>query len=232
MSRAPTDSSVVIVDIDDKDYRDLFSSTSPLNPIQLERLISEIAKGQPSVIGIDIDTSDARFAAEFTLQNWSPQIVWERELRDIPEEGTEGEQLQPLDILGGKKNINPVTNSSGLPLLIEDLEDKVTRRYRRSIATRKGILPSLPFAIAKAYLRDDPNKLSKLQDSQLDLLIRYSGNREGSHRLHFSARKIAELSKHWPDASPIRNKIVLLGGSYSGQCPASAGNGESVRPLR
>jgi CHASE2 domain-containing sensor protein len=35
--------------------------------------------------------------------------------------------------------------------------------------------------------------------------------------LHLSARKVSELSEHWPEASPIRDKIVLLGGSYLGQ---------------
>ena len=217
LNRAPTNSPVVVVDIDDEDYRELFRSTSPLDPRQLEKLLSNIAKGQPSVIAIDIDTSDARFATQFTLGNWSPQLVWERELRNVPQEGTEGEQLQPLDILGGQKDINPVTNSSGLPLLIDDSEDKVTRRYRRSIFTQKGLMPSFPSAIAKAYIRNYPEKLGKLEDSQQDLLIRYSGNQEGSQRLHFSARKINELSNNWPEASPIHDKIVLLGGSYLGQ---------------
>lgn len=214
LNRAPSDSSVVVVDIDDLDYRNLFGSTSPLDPRQLAILLSDIAKGQPSVIGIDIDTSDARFATEFTLADSGPQLVWERELRGLPQEGTDGEQLQPLDILGGQKDINPARNSSGLPLLIDDSEDKVTRRYRRSISTQKGLLPSLPFAIAKAYRRNDPKRLGKLADSQQDLLIRYSGNPEGSHRLHFSARRIIELSNNWPEASPIRGKIALLGGSY------------------
>lgn len=214
LNRAPSDSPVVVVDIDDSDYRELFGSTSPLDPRQLARLLSDIAKGQPSVIGIDIDTSDPRFATEFTLADSGPQLVWERELRGVPQEGTEGEQLQPLDILGGQKGINPATNSSGLPLLIDDSEDKVTRRYRRSISTQKGLLPSLPFAIANTYLRNDPEKLGKLADSQQDLLIRYSGNPEGSHRLHFPARKVIELSNNWPEASPIRGKIALLGGSY------------------
>ena len=217
LNRVPSDSPLGVVDIDDSDYRDLFGSASPLDPRQLARLLADIAKGQPSVIGIDIDTSDPRFATQFTLADSGPQWVWERELRDVPQESTEGEQLLPLDILGGQKDINPATNSSGLPLLIDDSEDKVTRRYRRSISTQKGLLPSLPFAIAKAYLRNDPEKLAKLVDSQQDLLIRYSGNPEGSHRLHFSARKIIELSNNWPEASPIRGKIVLLGGSYLGQ---------------
>ncbi len=217
LSPAPTDSPVVVVDIDDEDYRELFGSTSPLDPRQLEKLLSDIAKGQPSVIGIDIDTSDARFATQFRPWNSGPQLVWERELRDVPKEGTEGAQLQPLDILGGQKYVNPATNSSGLPLLIDDSEDKVTRKYRRSISTHRGLLLSFPSAIAKAYLRNDPERLGKLADSQQELAIRYSGNPGGSHRLHFSARKTIELSNNWPEASPIRDKIVLLGGSYLGQ---------------
>ena len=115
LNRAPADSPVVVVNIDDEDYRELFGGTSPLDPRQLEKLLSRIAKGQPTVIGIDIDTSDARFATQFTPWSSGPQLVWERELREVPQEGTEGDQLQPLDILGGQKDINPATNSSGLP---------------------------------------------------------------------------------------------------------------------
>ena len=217
INRVPADSPVVIVNIDDEDYRDIFGSISPLSPAQLDVLISAIANGQPSVIGVDIDTSDKRFATQFALKNWRPRIVWERELREVPQEGTEGERLEPLDILGGQKDIDPRTNSSGLPLLVDDAEDKVTRRYRRSIATQNGMLPSLPFAIATAYFQNDPARLSGLENSPEDLLIRYSGNPEGSHRLHFSARKLIVLSRSWPEASPIRDKIVLLGGSYAGQ---------------
>jgi len=215
LNAAPKDSPVVLVDINEQDYRSLFGSASPLSPIELEALISAIAKGQPSVIGVDIDTSDPRFATQFPLKHWGPPIVWERELRAVPEETTGSQPLQPLDILGGQKDIDPATNSSGLPLLIDDSEDKVTRKYRRSIATEKGQLPSLPFALVKEYFRNDSRKLSNLGDFSDDLLIRYSGDPEGSHRLHFSARKVLELSENWPAASPIRDKIVLLGGSFS-----------------
>jgi len=217
LNAPPKDRKVAIVEIDDEDYVELFDSTSPLNPEQLQKLIGEIAKGDPVVIGIDIDTSGSQFATRFKLQNWSPYIVWERELREVPEEVTSIANLQPLDILGGQKNIDPAKNSSGLPLLIDDPDDKVTRRYRRSIPTSIGMLPSFPFAIVEAYLQNDPGTLAKLENSPRDLLIRYSGDREGLYRLHFQARKIAALSERWPDASPIKGKIVLLGGSYLGQ---------------
>ncbi len=217
LNRPPIDSAVAIVNIGDEDYRELFDSTSPLDPTRLQRLIADIAKGAPSVIGVDIDTSSPRFATQFRLENWSPRIVWERELRNAPEEATDQQSLETLPILGGQKDIDLARNATGLPLLIDDAEDKVTRRYRRVIATRDGVLPSFPWAITKAYLQDKPADLAKLQESSDDLLIRYSGDRQGSHRLRLSATKTEELSKNWPAASPIRGKIVLLGGSYLGQ---------------
>lgn len=217
LNRPPIDSAVAIVNINDEDYRDLFESTSPLDPARLQRLIAHIAKGEPSVIGVDIDTSSARFATQFKLENWSPRIVWERELRNVPENVSGHESLEPLPILGGQKYLDPARNSTGLPLLIDDAEDKVTRRYRRVIETQDGMLPSFPWAITEAYLQDRPVDSAQLQASSDDLLIRYSGSREGSHRLKLSATKLEELSKNWPTASPIRGKIVLLGGSYLGQ---------------
>ena len=217
LNRPPLDSAVAIINIGDEDFRNLFEGTSPLDPARLQRLIADIVKGEPSVIGVDIDTSSPRFATQFRLENWSPRIVWERELRNIPEEVTGHESLETLPILGGQKNVDPARNSTGLPVLIDDAEDKVTRRYRRVIPTQDGILPSFAWAITKAYLQDKPADLAKLQESSDDLLIRYSGNREGSHRLRLSATKTEEFSKNWPAASPIRGKIVLLGGSYLGQ---------------
>jgi CHASE2 domain-containing sensor protein len=217
LSKPLIDSPVVIVDINDEDYQKTFGGSSPLNPVRLEELISEIAKGQPRIIGVDIDTSDPQFAIAFPVRNWGPHIVWEREIREVPEKRTGSADLEPLDILGGQKNIDPGSNSVGLALLIDESEDKVTRRYRRSISTRAGPLPSFPSAIAETYRGDDPARVSVLRDSQEDRLIRFSGTSEYSARLHFTATKVRELSEHWPEASPIKDKIVLLGGSYLGQ---------------
>jgi CHASE2 domain-containing sensor protein len=213
----PADSPVAIVNITDDDYQALFDGTSPLDPAQLQKLLADIAKGEPAVIGVDIDTSAPKFSTQFKLADWGPRIVWEREVRQVPEDATSHGDLEPLDILGGQKNIDPARNSAGLPLLIDDADDKVTRRYRRLIATNVGQLPSFPWAITKAYLHDKPAERAKLEESSEDLLIHYSGDRSGSHRLHFSAAKVEELCQYWPSASPIRGRIVLLGGSYLGQ---------------
>jgi CHASE2 domain-containing sensor protein len=217
LNKPAIDNLVVIVDIDDTDYQELFRESSPLNPARLEKLISDIAKGQPRVIGVDIDTSSSQFATEFPARNWGPHIVWEREVREVPEEGTESGNLHPLDILGGQKNLDPRSNSTGLPLLIDESEDKVTRKYRRSISTQGGPLPSFPYEIAEAYRGENSGRVAELQDSQEDRLIHFSGTSGHTTRLHFSARKVSELSEHWPETSPIRDKIVLLGGSYLSQ---------------
>jgi len=218
LTKAPGDSSVAIVSIDDEDYQTLFHGQSPLDPIRLATLIGALAAGDPTVIVVDIDTSDPRFKG-FTLGNpddgtpeKKPRFVWEREVRHLPERA--GENLEPLDVLGGKSDLDTATNTLGLALLIED-PDGVTRRYRRLIPTRQGNLMSLPWAAAKTFLevvkRDVP------QESTNDLVIAYSGDREGSHRVKLSAAKTLEMSKQWPAASPIRDKIVLLGGSYLDQ---------------
>jgi CHASE2 domain-containing sensor protein len=217
INKPVSDSPVVIVDVDDVDYRELFSETSPLNPSRLEKLIADIAKGQPRVIGVDIDTSSPQFATELPVRNWGPYIVWEREVREVPAEGTESRNLSPVDILGGQKNVDPGSNSAGLPILIDESEDKTTRKYRRYLSTDAGPLPSFPYAIAQAYRGKPLNLTSELQDGQQDRLIRFSGFRGHTARLYFSARKVTDLSQHWPEASPIKDKVVLLGGSYLGQ---------------
>lgn len=218
LSLLPTESEVVIVDITTEDYKDksLFNGSSPLNPQKLKELIDAIARGEPTVIGIDIDTSAPQFKNDFKVENWKPHIVWEREVAKLPENASikVKEKPEPLDVLGGSKDLDPANNSTGVALLIDD-EDNVTRRYRRLIPTTAGDLPSFPWAVITAFWKkDEHEKLDKLQGSTDDLLIMYFGDRSGSHRLRLRASKVLELSRNWPANSPIGKKIVLLGGSY------------------
>lgn len=132
LSRPPAESLVTIVSIRDDEYRrrDLFDSTSPLSRAILWKLIDCISRGKPAVIGVDIDTSAPQFRDEFTPKEDWPPIVWERELRRLPENASTNE-LEPEDVLGGNQNLNYSKNTLGLPLLIDDGDDGVTRRYRR-----------------------------------------------------------------------------------------------------
>jgi CHASE2 domain-containing sensor protein len=219
LDRASNESQVALVTITDEDYRSLFGGTSPLQPERLEGLINAIAKGAPAIICVDIDTSSATFRDRFKIHNWRPHLVWEREIRDLPEDAALAlsAKIVPLDVLGGTTNLDPSRNSTGLPILIEDGQDKVTRRYRRILRTSVGDLPSLPWAIVKVYFRGRQEELGKLPESSEDLLIRYVPDSQHSRRINFSASKALQLASEWPQASPFRNKIVVLGGSYGGQ---------------
>ncbi len=221
IEKAPPESPVVIVSITDEEYRDrgLFDNTSPLSRKTLQGLIDAIAAGEPAVIGVDIDTSARQFKDEFTVRNWKPRMVWEREVREIPENTSADskDKLEPMDVLGGQPDLDPSRNTLGLPLLIDDGEDGVTRRYRRMIRTRSGEIESFPWAVVKAYRQAAPPESGDAQEASEDRLIHFSGSPEASHRLKFTASKVLELAKQWPANSPVRDKIVLLGGSYLDQ---------------
>ena len=169
LTKAPEDSDVSIVSIDDDDYRNpkLFDGKSPLRTERLAALIDAIAAGDPAVIVIDIDTSDSQFK-DIQLERrpdktpeTKPRYVWQREVRSLPESAAASDG-EPLDVLGGKTDLDIARNSLGLAVLIEDPEDSVTRRYRRLVATKHGNLPSLPWAAAKAFgkTREDCSRVS------------------------------------------------------------------------
>jgi len=213
LNTPPANSSVAIVNIVDDDYDNLFGSTSPLHPDKLRELIDAIAKGQPKVIGVDIDTSDTQFRDGLRVPPSWPPVVWERVVKDLPE--STDEKPEPLSVLGGS---DPARDrDSGLALLIQDSEDKVVRRYQRLIDTAEGPLPSFAWSIMQKFA---PDKTAALDERAAPLLIKFSGDREGSHRLEFTAAKLLDLAPSWekaPASSPLYKKIVLLGGSYRGQ---------------
>jgi CHASE2 domain-containing sensor protein len=215
----PAESDVAVVRITDEDYQKIFGGKSPLNPVELQSLINAIAKGKPKVIGVDIVTTDKQFQ-DIQIADWWPPIIWYREAVEIPRQewpanatGNEQGPVEPLSVLGGK---GPEFDAnSGLPLLIEDAEDKVTRRYRRMIETTEGLFPSFPWAVVRKFPTD---KTRELKESTDDLFIRYSMDRDGTHRFTQTAsgaRKLAEGGL--PPDNPFKDKIVLLGGSYLGQ---------------
>ena len=212
-----TESDVVVVDITQDDFDQLFlGRTRPLNPPVLQNLIEAIAKGGPCVIGVDIDTSFAEFGK---LENFeaAQNVVWLREAKvsDIP-----GEEPVAEDVLGGR--YLELYEKSGLPLLIPDKIDKeVTRRYSRRIRTAQGDLRSLPWAVfTEAKVRNCPNiDFPDLEENTDEIIIGYSRGADGAGRLKIPAANVLKLSKNpnWQTNDLIRNKIVLVGGSYLGE---------------
>lgn len=208
------ESDVVIVDITQNDFEKIFDrKTRPLKPDALRELIDAVARGQPCVIGVDIDTHFPEFK-NFKVTNEWPPTIWSREIAELPADITQ--KPRPLDVLGGQ---NPALNDkSGIPLLLDDPGSKTTRQYMRLIETSLGKQPSFPWAVYKQRQRRDcgGTTFPALNESTDPLIIRYSRGQEGIGRTRISATNIVEFAKdpNWSQNELIRNKIVLIGGSY------------------
>ncbi len=240
---APAASQVMIVTIDNEDYREMFGGKSPMNPDALERLLSAIAAGHPAVIGVDLDTT----AAPFACCKWPP-AVWARDAdlttEDDAEPSSRGshpetEYLVRLPVLGGdmreKLDDGQLTTepASGLVVFPQDF-DGVVRRYRREFLSDRADPPSelegevdtLPWAVVKEYAEflrahgdgdsAECRRIEKLQrqGKAHELVLNFAGDRY--HFDHFAARHILAGSKtpFWDNNAPVRDMIVLVGGTY------------------
>lgn len=231
------ESEVVIVEITQEDFEsELFDGqATPLNQGGLHRLITAVSGGKPCVIGVDIDTSFKEFADFRVLPIWSP-VIWARESEKIPLNVNEKPAL--LDVLGGQARYNA---DSGIPFLIDKGGSGITRRYKRLIETVEGNQPSFAYAVYKkaAEQKCRGMKFPELEAHTSPLSIRYSRNtneenagnsgrvndaiqnweKAGSRgRYKIPASHIVKLSESadWQDNNLIKNKIVLIGGTYLG----------------
>jgi CHASE2 domain-containing sensor protein len=198
------DSDVAMVHIDDEDYATLFHEKSPLDQAILQKIISAIAAGKPRVIAVDIDTSAPEFQDIHPAQDW-PKVVWAQNGNFSNIDG----KYHLTQLLGQRQP--PVL--SGLVIMQLDADGAI-RRYPRLCQTDHGNLESFPWAVAKEF---DPLEVAKRPPpSTAGLFIKFAGDKEGSHRLHFTASRILELADGpgWQSESPIKDKIVLLGGAY------------------
>src|SRR5690606_31389759 len=121
---------VVVVSIGERDYKELFDSSSPLDDSTLRLLIEKILDGNASVLGVDIRTEDPKFASLQNLNNMD-KVVWARAAVGA---------MQDIVIPGAVLGTGPGELSSGVAILPDDSEDSVIRRYLRRIPTSEGVL--------------------------------------------------------------------------------------------
>jgi CHASE2 domain-containing sensor protein len=216
-----TSTSICVVEITDTDYDDIFGGRSPLQPDKLHDLISAIALSRPAVIGVDIDTSHPQFRNLKIEPDWPP-VIWERDITMGDRMSEEGELL---DVLGGQ---DPrINQNSGVPVLLDDPEDKVTRLYTQCVKTKSGSEPTLVYALARTYRSAisktafDPLRVcgSGTQASTQPLYINYAlrqgvtlYEKDAAQVLGLSAKK--ENGGQGQRVPDFLNKIVLIGGTY------------------
>ena len=207
------ESDVVIVDITEEDFQRVFKGqTRPLNPTALQELVEAIAAGHPCVIGVDADTSFDQFKDFHVSEKYKlTDFVWSRsaEISDDAEQNT-----VPLKVLG--RQDPTLEGKSGLPIL-EDDDKGITRFYSRLVKTTQGDLPSFAWAVFKEgkSRKCEGIKFPDLEETTEPLIISYSRGAEGAGRTRIPAAQILKFAEHnWQNDTVIRNKIVLLGGSY------------------
>lgn len=204
LREAPQDSDVMIVRINQEDYKIHFDGKSPLDPVKLQDIINKIGRGKPKVIGVDINTSAPGFQ-NLRLEPGIAPVVWARE-------ATYSDRDKKFFLGGVLGGTNPAPSSGLMTLRLDS--DQVVRRYRRFYETDKGAFPSLAQALVKAY-----RPAMALAESQDEMLIQFVGDPKHSYRFDLPVSKILGVADdlHWPDNGILKDKIVLLGGDYAGE---------------
>jgi len=204
LQEPPSQSKVAIVRITNEDYKSLFGGKSPLNPEQLQRIINAIALGKPKAIGVDIITSSSEFRNAGFSSN--VPLIWARTALYSNKE----QNFYLNDVLGGREP----APASGLIVLHED-SDGILRRYQRLFKTGQGTVPSFSWAV----LKESNNAPSNLPENEEELFINFTGNPRVLKRYSLPASQVLEMSggEGWQTDSPIKDKIVLLGGDYAVQ---------------
>ncbi len=229
LGRAEAPAKVVIVDITEDDYRDIFKATSPLDRKKLRDLIDTVSALEPSVIGVDIDTSAPAFAKIKPEPGWRP-VIWSMSARPKAEaHGPTGSsvaktvlnpfhkeelELVPDPVLGAAWSPD-VSAAVGL-LPVEP--DGVVRRYYRSfrLAGSDRALPAIPAAIAAASGAAPQNR----PESAGPFLIRFANavfpRVPASFVLHAGSEHRRRPDQPWPQLMErMRGRIVMIGGTYA-----------------
>jgi CHASE2 domain-containing sensor protein len=209
-------SDICLVEITDSDYDDIFGGRSPLQPEKLHDLINAVAMGKPAIIGVDIDTSHPQFKSFSSEANW-PMLIWERDIST--NKGENEAEIEPLDVLGGQSPL--INKSSGIPALLDDPEDKLTRLYTRCVNTAAGVEPTFVTAVISAYrgraaiASPCSSRSTSANVAQEPLFIKYS-LRQAALCQKDAAQTLglSENGRNSRADDAFRNKVVLIGGTY------------------
>ncbi len=196
-------SDIAIVCITDNDYRQIFNGRSPLDLQTLKKVIDAIARGNPRVIAVDIDTSSAEFQKFVPSRAWPP-IIWARNAVFSNREG----KHHLFEVLGGK-----TPPYSGVISFKVD-SDKTLRSYTNYVNTPSGLFPTFPQAVVSALVSENTMKAGKPYE---ELLIKFSGGTNTPTRYKLPVSMVLGLAEGegWKEDGPLKNRIVLLGGDYN-----------------
>jgi CHASE2 domain-containing sensor protein len=191
---------IFLITVTDEDYRQIFGAVSPLQPAKLNEIISAILDSHPRVLGVDFDTSDWK-DADIPAHDGTT-IVWARELLSAAGK-TE---------LGGIPSGASKSDCYGVPSYVPD-DDSVIREYSEWAVGSDQVYPTVAVNLAAAFQKLPCIHEKSLKDWKKPdhfPLINYAGDARTFNRL--SAGALLQLKG--TGANPLKDKLVLLGGSY------------------
>ena len=230
---------VLLVDIDDRDYRDLFHSTSPLSREKISEIILKIARAKPRAIGIDVDLSDPTPEDHFLLD-----ALERLNVQKIPviiplsfdmQSGAEGrEKLNSSGPLASRLPENVLAGVAEFPIY----KDGVIREMQLTVKSHSGeIYPSVPlaaiaasegyqqgalsealgqFAEGHSSSEESPSKTRELlMDARHNSLqkIQYIGDKRSFAVLRSSVLD-STPDKYFRPGSIFSDKIIVVGGTF------------------
>lgn len=223
---APSDS-IVLVTITEADYDSLFGGRSPLDVDSLGRLVRAIARANPLVIGLDLDTSHPGFRRlrplADSLAAAGVQVVWARDAASCSSGTAEDEgdmgvrapaagacrdrMIHPLPVLGDTASDPRLTSALGVMSLDPD---GTVRHYSRLVPLGGGdAAPSFVWALRSAFD-------SMPRRARADTLPRFIAFHPGTPAAwHLTAREALALAESGESArSILGGRAVVLGGTY------------------
>ena len=211
-------SDIAIVAITDEEYRAQFHNTSPLSPAKVADLLCAIAHSGPKVIGVDLDTAEWSAADRDRVREQCVTVHENSQTYRIPLVWALGGIEDPAGLI----QLNPVINSApgdcfAPPAIIPD-EDGVIRGSYREIVGGDRRWPGFGSLIAAARegsVRDcRTNGAIGGSGRPNRFLINFRGDVKTFPHLNASTVLGAAFTDAWEGDNPLKNKIVLLGGTF------------------
>jgi CHASE2 domain-containing sensor protein len=209
---------IVIVQIAEDDYKNVFQRRSPLDPRKVAEIIADVARSHPSAIGVDLDTgewtSQQRVAVRSRIAQTdaaaaSTPIVWAAS-GVIDDAGKM--DMQPLEGLARY-------DCAGVPAAQPDSQYFVREFYPSLDVTIEGTPTRVPsIAVLLGSVESGQVRAchvaEKWSEATQPEFMNFSGGAAGFQ--HFSAGLILNtpMNESWKTSNPLKGKTVLIGGIY------------------
>lgn len=224
-----------LVDIGDEDLREMFANKRQLNPEKLREFISAVACGGPSVIVVDIDTTDPSYQSLRSLK-FPCKIVWARGADLIESNAGQGHhEIEGKKDAGHGAENKELPPFAPLPVLGENGERGCDYGFAVTRLDENSLVRSYPRTIPIAW---DPHKPDHAKAEETlpwravraaNVTAKVAENEDGDEVMFkfsaypknypgYNASLVMGMAKNAPEKfeTLIKNKIVLIGCTFTG----------------